>query len=164
MARSSAQAKSLESKALANPNKSAGMRTLFEAGYTVAAVRQLFGAPYGYVYGVADRAGFAQTAANRRAPRKAAAATTSRKSAKASAKTTRAARTQAREQKATPAARSPKARATTPPTAKVTKVASATTTSAVARTAAKLAAKAKPGRPSPARRAANRRQPVAATA
>lgn len=205
MARTPAQRKSLETKALANSNKSAGMRSLFEAGYKVAEVKQVFNAPYGYVYGVAQRGGFAETAASRRAPAK----------AKAAAKPTKAAASAKREAKAAPAARKASARVqqtkakallgvkrgrgrpaitdpkaiaarspeaqrsaarraaagsatvvsplrnTKPVTATVRKVASANGAgSAVSRVAAKLAAKAavKPGRPSPARRAANRKQ------
>ena len=93
MARTPAQRKSLETKALASANKSEGMRILFEAGYKVAEVKQVFNAPYGYVYGVAQRGGFAETAASRRAPRKVQAA----RPAKAAAKATKASRTQARD-------------------------------------------------------------------
>jgi hypothetical protein len=67
MARTPAQAKALETKALAEENKSAGMRTLLEAGYTVQEVRDIFGVPYGFVYGVAKRAGL--VVATPRAPK-----------------------------------------------------------------------------------------------
>jgi hypothetical protein len=122
MARTPAQAKSLETKALANDNKSAGMRSLYEAGYTVAQVKDLFHAPYGYAYGVAQRGGYADTAASRRAPRNGSGPKSSAKATKVVARATtakpknagnraRQARAQAREQKATPAARNASARA-----------------------------------------------------
>lgn len=57
MALTTTQAKSLEAKALASENKSEGMRMLLTEGYTVQDVRDLFEAPYGFVYGVARRAG-----------------------------------------------------------------------------------------------------------
>ena len=53
-----AQTKALESKALAASSKSDGMRSLFEAGYTVLQVRDLFECAYGFAYGVAVRGGF----------------------------------------------------------------------------------------------------------
>jgi hypothetical protein len=67
MARTPAQAKALEAKALAADSKSDGMRMLLEADYTVKEVRDIFGVPYGFVYGVASRGGFVQ--ATPRAPK-----------------------------------------------------------------------------------------------
>lgn len=55
MARTPAQTQALIKKAVASDNKSEGMRSLFDAGLSVAEVREAFGAPYGYVYGVATR-------------------------------------------------------------------------------------------------------------
>jgi len=75
---------SIETKALAEENKSAGMRLLFEHGYSVTQVRTVFNAPYGYVYGVAQRAGFAETAAARKTAKAAPA-----KATKAPAKVTK---------------------------------------------------------------------------
>jgi len=75
---------SIETKALAEENKSAGMRLLFEHGYSVTQVRTVFNAPYGYVYGVAQRAGFAETAAGRKTAKAAPA-----KATKAPAKVTK---------------------------------------------------------------------------
>jgi hypothetical protein len=43
------------------------MRMLLEADYTVLQVRDLFGVPYGFVYGVASRGGFVE--AKPRAPK-----------------------------------------------------------------------------------------------
>lgn len=83
--RTGAQKAALEKKALANENKSDGMRSLFEAGYDVATVRTLFGVPYGFAYGVATRAGFVESTPRTpkaKAPAKAKAAP------KAAAKTT----------------------------------------------------------------------------
>lgn len=127
----------IERKALAQKSKSGGMRMLFDAGYSVTRVKAVFNAPYGFVYGVAKRHGVVDTAAARRAPRKA------------------------------PVARVAKAKVTT----KVTKVASraaAKPKTATQRVAARIAAKAPAakvkGRPTAARRAANRKQPVAVSA
>jgi len=58
MARTPAQAQALEKKALASESKSAGMRMLLEAGYSVLEVRGIFDVAYGFVYGVAKRASF----------------------------------------------------------------------------------------------------------
>jgi hypothetical protein len=58
MARTPAQAKALETKALAAASKSEGMRMLLEAEYTVAQIRDIFDVPYGFVYGVAKRGKF----------------------------------------------------------------------------------------------------------
>lgn len=173
----------IETKALAEENKSAGMRLLFEADYSVVQVKEVFNAPYGYVYGVAQRAGFVENAAARRST-KATKAKTPVKAAKAPAKAkaatkapvkapakTAAAKTPAKAA-AKPAAKPPvKARATatatvpavtegTPPVTIRKVAATPANGSAVARVAAKLAAK-QPGRPTPARRAANRKQPAA---
>lgn len=141
----------IEAKALAAESKSAGMRMLYDAGYQVAAVAKVFDAPYGFAYGVAVRHGVAESAAARRAPRAETKATKAKPST-AKAKAPVATKTAAK------------------PVVKVTKVAGRTTkvsrsarparpadtTSAVARVSAKLAAK-QPGRPTTARRAANRK-------
>lgn len=58
MPRTTNQKQALENKALAASSKSEGMRMLLEADYTVAEVRTVFDAPYGFVYGVAKRGGF----------------------------------------------------------------------------------------------------------
>lgn len=47
----------LEKKALAAGKKSEGMRMLLDADYSVADVKDIFDAPYGFVYGVAKRNG-----------------------------------------------------------------------------------------------------------
>lgn len=52
-----AHSKALETKALNADNKSEGMRMLFDQGYAVTEVRDLFDVPYGYAYGVAVRNG-----------------------------------------------------------------------------------------------------------
>lgn len=132
--------KAIERKALAMDSKSDGMRLLYDNGYTVAQVKATFGVPYGFAYGVALRHGVIATAANRRQPAKAK-ATRSARPAKAAAK---------------PAPRvAKKATASKPSTA-----------SATSRVAAKLAAKAPAakakGRPTAARRAANRKSTVEA--
>ena len=57
MARTPAQAKALEAKAVAAETKSDGMRMLLEAGYSVLETKDIMGAQYGFVYGVAKRAG-----------------------------------------------------------------------------------------------------------
>lgn len=129
----------IEKKALAMDNKSEGMRLLFDAGYTVVQVREVFDAPYGYVYGVALRHGVVETAASRRAPAKAkakAAKTTSRsarpaQTSKGTTKTSRA--------KTAPAAKRT-ARATAKPAAPA-KRATATKQSAASRVAARIAAR-----------------------
>jgi len=54
--------------------KSDGLRAAFAAGATVAVAARALGVSYGFAYGVADRAGFAGTAANRRPVRRIAAA------------------------------------------------------------------------------------------
>lgn len=130
-----------ERKALAQSKKSEGMRNLLDLGYTVTQVQRVFDAPYGFVYGVALRHGVIDTAANRRAVKAA-------KVAKVVAKATKAATAK------------PLAKLTRPHVAvKATATRPSTATSATSRVAAKLAAKAavKPGRPSAARRAANRK-------
>lgn len=104
----------IEKKALAESNKSAGMRMLFEDGYTVAQVRKVFNAPYGYVYGVADRAGFADTAASRRNPRK----TQAQKTKAVAAKVTKAATTAKAKATRSPKATAPKAKAGRPTAAR----------------------------------------------
>lgn len=138
MARTSTSRPQVETKALAASTKSEGMRMLYDAGYSVSQVTKVFGCPYGFAYGVALRAGKVETAANRKV-----------------------------------------AKAKKTPPVKVTKVAGKTTTrstakvaakpdkiSATARVASKLAAAkgAKPGRPTAARRAANRAPRTAAKA
>ena len=123
----------LEAKALACPSKSEGMRTLFDADYTVTQVTRVFGVGYAFAYGVAKRAGKAETAAARR-PIKAV------KTAKAVVTTVKKV-----------------ASATKPATARTTKAAitSKPATTKPAPRAAKVAMK--PGRPTAARRAANRK-------
>lgn len=189
---------SIETKALAAESKSAGMRMLFEAGYSVVQVKEVFNAPYGFVYGVAQRGGFAETAAARKtakvvkapkakaaapvkAPAKAAAKPLTKAQAKAklvadkaTSKRTIGLRTVKPPKAAAPvvakkATASKPATVTTPVTPKIVKVASggqpikaSAPTSAVAKVAAKLAAKKVAGRPTPERRAANRK-PTAAT-
>lgn len=74
MARTPAQAKSLETKALAAESKSEGMRSLFDAGYTAAEIKEVFGAPYGFVYGVGVRHGAITSTPRAAKPAKAAAA------------------------------------------------------------------------------------------
>lgn len=70
MAKSTSTVPAIVKKALAESNKSEGMRLLLRSGMTVTQVKDAFNAPYGFVYGVALRAGLHETAANRRAPRK----------------------------------------------------------------------------------------------
>jgi hypothetical protein len=81
MARTPAQAASLEKKALGAASKSQGMRDLLEAGYTVLEVQDVFDAPYGFVYGVAVRGSFVTPT-----PRADKPATTMAKAAKPAAK------------------------------------------------------------------------------
>lgn len=138
----------IETKALAAESKSAGMRTLFDAGYKVAAVAKVFEAPYGFAYGVALRHGVAESAAARKGNGTNGTGKQASKPAKPAKRTS------------APVARSAKAT----PAVKITKVASRTTKvarptdkiSATARVAQRIAAK-KAGRPSPERRAANRK-------
>lgn len=84
----------LEKRALAEDNKSEGMRMLLKEGYTVAQVKDLFGAPYGFVYGVANRAGL--VTATPRAPKAAKAAKAPARPAKAAAKAPAKAKTSAK--------------------------------------------------------------------
>ena len=134
MARMSNKVPTIETKALAAESKSAGMRLLFEAGYKVSQVVKVFGVGYGFAYGVAQRGGFAEVAAERRAPR--------RIVAKQAAKAVKA------------------TKATKPVVTKVVAIKASATKAA---TASKVAAK--PGRPTAARRLANRKStPVKATA
>lgn len=84
--RTPAQKASIEKKALAAENKSDGMRQLFDAGYDVKTVRDLFGVPYGFAYGVFIRNG--GTATPRAAKPKAAAKTTTKAAPKATATAT----------------------------------------------------------------------------
>ena len=135
MARMSNKVPTIETKALAAESKSAGMRLLFEAGYKVSQVVKVFGVGYGFAYGVAQRGGFAEVAAERRAPRRIVA-----------------------KQATKPATKATK---TTKPV--VTKVVAIKASSTKAATASKIAAK--PGRPTAARRLANRKStPVKASA
>src|SRR5450759_3876921 len=127
MARTSTKAPAIETKALAAESKSAGMRLLFEAGYKVSQVVKVFCVGYGFAYGVAQRGGFAEVAAERRAPR--------RIVAKQAAKAVKA------------------TKATKPVVTKVVVAIKASSTKAA--TASKIAAK--PGRPTAARRLANRK-------
>lgn len=89
-----AQAAALEKKALAAETKSAGMRMLLEAGRSVSEVRQIFDAPYGFVYGVAVRAGLVESTPRAAKPTKAAkaAAKPAAKAKAAPAKPARAAK------------------------------------------------------------------------
>lgn len=84
----------LQKKALAAGTKSEGMRMLLDAGDSVAEVKEIFGAPYGFVYGVAKRNGSVSPTA--RAPRAAKAekaATRPARTAKAKASAKAPART-----------------------------------------------------------------------
>lgn len=67
MARNSTKPASIEATALKAETKSEGMRILYEAGYKVVDVVRVFGVGYAFAYGVAKRAGFAETAAERKA-------------------------------------------------------------------------------------------------
>ena len=85
--RNAAQTKSLESMALAASSKSDGMRSLFEAGYSATEVKAVFGAPYGFVYGVGVRGGFiTPTPKSAAAPKAKAVKAAPAKAAKAPAK------------------------------------------------------------------------------
>ena len=55
MALTGAQKAALEKKALAAGTKSEGMRMLLQADYSVRETADVFGAPYGFAYGVAQR-------------------------------------------------------------------------------------------------------------
>jgi hypothetical protein len=105
MARTPAQTAALEKKALASENKSEGMRMLFEAGYDVATVRELFDVPYGFAYGVATRGGFVTSTPREAKPKAAKAAKPAAKATatKAATKTTAKAATA----KAAPRAKAP---------------------------------------------------------
>lgn len=87
MARTPAQKAALEKKALAEASKSEGMRQLFDAGYEAADIKELFGAPYGFVYGVGVRHG-AITPEPKTSKPKAAKATTKTATARAAKATT----------------------------------------------------------------------------
>lgn len=100
MARTPAQAKSLEAKAQAAASKSEGLRMLLDAGYTVAEARTALNVPYGFAYGVAKRHGVIESAANRRAPVKAKAAKSTAKAAPRAAKKSTAKRASAKRAKA----------------------------------------------------------------
>lgn len=76
----------LEKKALAADTKSEGMRVLFENGYTVAEVKEIFGAPYGFAYGVASRGGYVTATPRTAKPKAEKAATRTARPAKAAAK------------------------------------------------------------------------------
>lgn len=90
MARTPAQKAALEKQALKSENKSDGMRQLFDAGYETKEIAALFGAPYGFVYGVGTRHGAITSTpreakpktAKAKAPAKAAAKAPARPSAK----------------------------------------------------------------------------------
>lgn len=82
MAKSTGATKqALEKKALAASTKSEGMRMLFENGYSTAEIKELFEAPYGFVYGVGVRGGFITST-----PREAKAASNGNGKAKAAPK------------------------------------------------------------------------------
>src|SRR5450759_602964 len=134
MARMSNKVPTIATKALAAESKSAGLRLLFGAGYKVSQVVKVFGVGYGFAYGVAQRGGFAEVAAERRATR--------RIVAKQAAKAVKA------------------TKATKPVVTKIVAIKASATKAA---TVSKIAAK--PGRPTAARRLANRKStPVKATA
>jgi hypothetical protein len=162
MARTTSTRPQIEVKALAAESKSAGMRMLYDAGYSVAATAKVFSAPYGFAYGVALRHGVAETAAKRKGDGSVTRAK-AKSTAKAATKPSTATKTPvARVAKATAGKATVKAVATR--TTKVTRPARpADKTSASARVAAKLAAK-QPGRPSPERRASNRKPRTATKA
>lgn len=91
-----AKNKALETKALKAETKSAGMRMLLEGGYEVAEVAAIFDAPYGFVYGVASRAGLINATprtAKAKAPAKKATATKPATAAKAAPRTKASAKT-----------------------------------------------------------------------
>lgn len=133
---------SIEAKAKSASSKSEGMRMLFDAGKTVSEVSSIMNVNYAFAYGVAKRHGVVEQAASRRAPSKDVATKANSKGKSVgkgtlpSKATTRQARTVAREQKAAPAARIARSRVAQPVE--------------------------KPGRPSAARRAANRAPRVVA--
>lgn len=110
-----AAAKQLEKKALAEDTKSEGMRMLLTAGYEVTEVRDIFEAQYGFVYGVARRAGLVEATA--RAPRetkpaaKATAKTAATKAAASTTKTSKPARSTAKASTRRTATRRTKAKA-----------------------------------------------------
>lgn len=108
-----AQAAALEKKALAAESKSAGMRMLLEAGRSVSEVRQVFDAPYGFVYGVASRAGLIESTPRAAKPAKAAkaAARPAKAAPKATAKPARAAKAPAASVRSKAAERSAARRA-----------------------------------------------------
>lgn len=86
---------SIEIKALAAASKSEGMRMLYTAGYKVSRVAEVFNAPYGFCYGVAQRAGVVATAAARRMPKAVAPAKPAAKATKPVVAPPRTARTSA---------------------------------------------------------------------
>lgn len=102
MARTPAQTKAMIAKALKAGSKSEGMRELLTAGLSVSEVAEAFDAQYGFVYGVAKRAGLVtptpRTAkAAPAAKAKAAATRPARPAAKAAAKGKTAAPTRSPE-------------------------------------------------------------------
>lgn len=105
MARTPAQTNALIAKAVKSENKSQGMRDLLDAGIPVTEVAAAFGAPYGFVYGVATRNGNITAT-----PRVAKTAKTAKPAAKATAKATTA--------KAAPRAKAAPAKAATKSKAK----------------------------------------------
>jgi hypothetical protein len=137
MARISTKAPAVEVKALKAETKSEGMRILYEAGYKVSEVAKVFGVGYAFAYGVAQRAGFAETAANRKATKATpkVAKSTSPRAAKAPA-------------------RKPAVKATAANSKPMAHV--GTTKATIAKTKPAPQVK-RPGRPTAARRAANRK-------
>ena len=115
-----AQTAALEKKALASENKSAGMRMLLDEGYSVTEVRDIFEAPYGFVYGVAVRNGSVEAEPREAKP---------------------AAKPAAAKPAAKPAAKAPAAKAAT---TKVTAPAKSAPSKATAKPAPKAAAKPAP--------------------
>lgn len=78
--------KQLTAKALKSESKSAGMRTMLEAGVPVNEVAAAFDAPYGFVYGVARRANLVTSTP--RTPKAATSKATTKAAAKPAAKAT----------------------------------------------------------------------------
>lgn len=76
----------IEKKALAAETKSEGMRMLFEAGYSVAEVKEIFGVGYGFAYGVASRGGYVTATPRTAKPKAEKAATRPARPVKAAAK------------------------------------------------------------------------------
>lgn len=103
-----AQKASIEKKALASENKSDGMRQMFDAGYSAKEIAALFGAPYGFVYGVGIRHGaITPTPRSEKAPKAEKAAKAPAAKSSATAKAAVAAAKAPRVARATKAAAAP---------------------------------------------------------